>query len=251
MITGYAWQKGEGEWNGDSCFLQQGTWGKKSLAFGGVCTGVGAEATGVTASGYLAAQLAEWFLKKGTGLLRKAGEDSIRNMILAEMGRIYGDLYEFGRKKQVALEVSMTGILIAGSSFWIFHGGSGRAYLLNRRFGKSCIRLIMGREEGGELIGSGEQQMDSGKRMFSENRVMLGEDSGIECLYGRIQRRVGVLLGTEGFYAGLPPGILAQCLAVQEIESQLQVEKRLTELIREGRRRGGAGDGSAVYIQTD
>lgn len=113
--------------------------------------------------------------------------------------------------------IDLIGILMAGDRFWLIQGKGqyGIFYLFNRRILKAHVRPL--------------------------------PVSGVIC--GGMEKGIGILMGSRGFFEGLSSEWLEQCLAVHEISREIQVDNRLKELEQEGYGRCGTR-GCAIYVKT-
>ncbi len=112
-------------------------------------------------------------------------------------------------------KANLTGILMAEDRFWLIPGQCGSLYLFNRRFLRTHIRQLT--------------------------------VTGV--VNGSMEKGIGILIGSKGFCEGISMDCMKQCLAVQEIAREAQIESRLKELAEEGYRRCGKR-GCAIYVKT-
>ncbi|MCM1046452.1 MAG: hypothetical protein NC417_13180 [Candidatus Gastranaerophilales bacterium] len=98
---------------------------------------------------------------------------------------------------------SAAGIFCLGNQFFLFYRGEQQVCLLNRRF------------------------LHASEKRLSENT----DPSGALILQeGVLQNEVGILFGTNAFFAGISQEELIGCLDVHAIGNQSQAERRLKEL---------------------
>jgi hypothetical protein len=122
-------------------------------------------------------------------------------------------------------DVHIIVMLTIGNRIWLLWRGNVRGYLLNCRFSRPHIRLLTKMQAGGECVRP-------------------------ETVSGRLQKGVGILLCGPDFPNNMSDELLRDCLAVQEIETEKQISRRLKELREESGKLGAKQAGSAVYIKT-
>ncbi len=66
----------------------------------------------------------------------------------------------------------------------------------------------------------------------------------------QIEKGVGMLLGTSGFFAHIPEEFLKECLAVDSLRSNAQIERHLREVAEAAKREGAAGP-AAILVVTE
>ncbi len=109
-------------------------------------------------------------------------------------------------------ELSYGGLLLAGSSFYLFGEGDIRARLINYRYNRPQLKEL-----------------------------------GYP-LFGRIQKGVGILLHTPELIKNLEPKELCQILHGEGRWQEVRMGRRLKELYREGRSRGNTGPVGGIYL---
>ncbi len=160
-------------------------------------------------------RLTDWFYGKVLPLCAGKGEKGI--------AIIDKSLKSFLKKEETNLKgVQMSGVFCVGNFLCFWEQGEQNIRLLNLRMHDSQMK---------------ELQMEKSE----EQRIVF--QSGV------MQPGVGILLGTHGFYAGIPANVLKDCLNIKELRDQGHVEKRLQELGELGEARGGV-DISAVLLVT-
>lgn len=223
----------------DSVLLQQAAKGEDSALLSCVCRTLCSGRNGDMAA-YIMGRLQDWYREKGLSLCGGEGKDARMEKALLQCLEYTGEeLKYFAEKKTVSYEISLTGVLIWGSRFWLFHMGTTRAYLLNRCFGRAHMRQLT-------------RDCRTGRGMVLQDRDeetegVTGWDVGIQA--GSLQSGVGILLCTEGFYGSVSRTLVSQCLDPGQISRERQISKRLGELAEEALREGCRDDISAVYIK--
>lgn len=231
--------QGSGPQGGDSVLLQQAVKGEDSALLSCVCRTVCGAGEG-NMSAYMTGRLKAWYRETGLSLCGGGCKgfrlEKALALCLKNAGKEVG---EFAEKKALSLGISLTGVLIWGSRFWLFHAGETRAYVLNHYFGHPHIRqLTQDRRPG-----SGKASLDREEKIFRGNDMCVGIRSG------SLQSGVGILICTEGLYGAVPPSLIRQCLDPGEIYREQQIGRRLGELAGEALRKGCDDDISAVYIR--
>lgn len=117
--------------------------------------------------------------------------------------------------------ISSAGILCVGDSFLLFRQGTQRISLLNTRNHRPYCHEI---------------------------KMQQGNKKGMDFLTGILQRRVGILLATEGFRNCVPDKRREECLNVQEMRTQERVERRMRELGIYAEEQGGTDLGAILIV---
>lgn len=198
-----------------SLLLQQYQCGPTQVVFACIC----GEENGGRAGAYMTERLLSWFRRVNLKTLTKSGEKGIETAKKA----LAGLLEEIDRELENGGmagkgDTAFCVFLCSGAFYVMLHRGGGGIRLINRAFGRICMRKLKG-EEG-------------------ERGVCMGQ--------GVMQWGVGLLLATESFYQCLPESVIKEGLAVGEIGQERQLEKRLKELVEEGERLGGRGIGAVM-----
>lgn len=201
-----------------SVVLQQVSSRRKNSLLACVCEGLGEGKEAATQSGYFTERLVEWFhgefLKK---LLERGRETEIKKALEEELEKSMRELERYARKKG-GIRIQYSGILIRDNQCWIFNRGSIGLVLFNRRYNKEHIRNI------GVL----------------EEKIVWE---------GRVQKNVGLLLGSDSFCKVFTNEELLDVLFRDKRCEEEQIGKRLKALWREGEMRGLETAG-AVFIRT-
>lgn len=116
-------------------------------------------------------------------------------------------------------EADMAGIFCVGSSFQIFQWGKTKISILNDRNHHANCR---------------ELRMDAGGWEATQR--------------GILQRNVGILLSSEGFWTVIPRRVIEECLQVRELRTQNKVDARLRELGCFGEEKGGTNMGAVLLV---
>lgn len=221
-ISGYVWG------GKDALLLQQIRMKKVPICFACISEDLCPLDQGETVGGYLTRSLLSWFSDRGRHLCSITQDDK---QIKAELHRqlilIQQELDDFGEKKRRKLFGSVTGILMAGTSFWMFHKGESRIYLLNQRFYQPHVRLLAG----------------------TDKRI-IDQIPDLEINSGNLQGGLGILLCTSKWYDAIKEEQFRECLDMKEVIQDTQIEKRLKELTQSAGYPNQTIDGSAVLVKT-
>lgn len=147
-------------------------------------------------------KLTDWFYAEGLSQCIRKGEKGIYKV----GGRLYRQI------KANNITASLVGILGMGAHLCIFYVGKASVRILNLQKG----------------VG------------YSKDLQLTGRDKrGIGMQYASMEPGVGVLLGTDGFWQGVEGLCVEDCLNVKELDGKMRVEKRLREVGKLGKERGG------------
>lgn len=199
-----------------SLILQHAKVQKREVLLACVCESKNAGETGVTESGYFSEGLTEWFHREGVKLCdRKEISEVPGEKLFREIQRLEEDVFAYLKKGEKESGLHYWGVLLWDSRAWFFARGDCKGYLLNRRFQKKNMREIIARH--------------------SEISAVF--------MTGSVQKKVGILLCTEGFGMEVEKETLAEVLIPDGAVSGERMERRLKELAGEGR------NSSAVYVR--
>ena len=196
IISNYIWEKAaEGGVNPLSLVLQQVRVRGREVCLFCVCSSLGKEQ-----GGRMTEQLVEWFHRCCLPACEGRTLPGLRELLEPELHGIQRE------------ELSYGGLLLAGSSFYLFGEGDIRARLINYRYNRPQLK-----ELGYPLS-------------------------------GRIQKGVGILLHTPELIKNLEPKELCQILHGEGRWQEARMGRRLKELYREGRSRGNTGPVGGIYL---
>ncbi|MBR1930446.1 MAG: hypothetical protein IJ833_03085 [Lachnospiraceae bacterium] len=211
-LTTYYWQHSKTQ---DSGLLLQQLKGKRneqSVLLAVVCQVQDCP----SATEYVLTKLLDWFRRTGLKACKKRGENGYERLQSA-LKNIVTDVIDDVSKIGAKEKLNMTGLLCVEEKLWCFGWGKSHCYLLQTRFNRSCIRRLDEIQKG-----------------------------WMRC--GDVQEGIGVVIGTAPFFATLRREELEQCLAVRELYTEKQMEKRLQELGTVAAERSGAC-GVAIMIK--
>ena len=225
FLTGYVWD----EKSEETILLQRISTGKESFLLAGV--GSGKE------SGELLEGLQEWLWWEGVHLAKGDTEGTRTERELKRVLRQYEEE-----------DLNYALFLARGNTFWMTGRGNTGVYLLNNSFNRPHMKPLLenGRPET-NLLQPHEEEDFEHPRLFGR------------ILYGTMEKGVGILLTTEGFWGKYTSAeekerkreAVRQCLNPGDISGNLQIEKRLRELQRAVlKSKQEENDKSAVYLKT-
>ncbi len=231
IISGIYWDKGLRENNQDSLMLEQVYTRKGRVLLALVSDGIGGLEEGETASGLILEQFLQTFYQD---VLRLLGKNKGRKILEKSICRCFYELSHmmnnYGKKKGIRLGATVTLLLIYKRKYLLFHLGDSRCYQIMR---KKLKKLT---EEHSDALGRLMGCLGSFAYRTPDVR------------FGYIKRKSGFLLCTDGFYHFQNEAILKELLTPVEIESEIQIEKRLRQLALYGMKQGEKDNVSAVYV---
>ena len=223
VLSAHLWEKGREDTSMPiSVVLQQAEVRRKNVLLACVCEGKHEGETGVLESGYFTEGLTEWFHREGVKFCERKEGEKVADSLHSEVERLQKENREYMHKKNLFPNLHYWGIFMWENRAWIFAKGECKGYLLNRRFQKKNLREIVNPK---------------------------AQKEGIWMKVG-IQKKIGILLCTEGFMEGLSA---EYCLAVLIPEGEIteeRMQKRLQELQREQSHKGKEKAVGAIYLRT-
>lgn len=191
LRTGVYWSAGAryGK-NQDSLSMQHVRLARGECLLAVVCDGVGSLLDAGEASGLAARLMTDWFYQEGKELIcQNSSKEIILLALQGQILHIQEILKKFQQFRQIQTGTTMSALLIVRGHYYIAHIGDSRIYEIRRRklHGRSHRVIPLTRDdknEQGQLL-----------RCLGVS----GEDAArFTC--GRIRRRSGFLLCTDGFY---------------------------------------------------
>jgi len=211
LLSGYYREEGD---DSASLLLEQYAYGEIPFCLGCVCVGESLE--GSREGGEFTGWLLGWFrridLKRAVRQPEKwfeRKEEELRREALCRSAHME--------------KISMAGILCLGERFLIFQRGAYEAYLCNMEFGRSVLRPVEG------FYGSRREAFMCGA---------YGNSEALWTCTGSMEPGIGILLTTEKLCEILSRDKLEECLAVGEIHSGEQTQKRVREMGMAAKRQG-------------
>lgn len=205
-----------------SLVLQQACTNKKTIVLACVCESKNTKEAGVTESGYFTEGLTEWFHREGIRLCERKEEEKAAGRLESEIMRLEKENKEYAGKKSLESKLHYWGIFLIEDRAWIFARGKCKGFLLNRRFQKKNLREI---------------SIPKQVKNWTWMQV-------------KVQKRIGILLCTEGFSKEWVPGESIEVLMPDGEITEERMEKRLQELWREQVRIQRCSVAGAIYLRT-
>jgi len=180
FFCNYIWEKGLRDKNEDSLCIRQVNRNGTKYLLAAICDGIGGLEAGEHASSFVVNSMQECFKKivKSSNCL--SGR-SICNTFKRQIYRSHMQLRRYGKEKGIRLGTTMSMILLAGSSGYIFHVGDSAVFA-----GKKCLKRM-----------TPIQQDKSGALLQA-----VGTGRNPNMFYKRVRLRRGMvfLLASDGFY---------------------------------------------------
>lgn len=231
VISGIYWDRGKRDFNQDSLLLQQAMTSRGRMLLAVVSDGIGGLEEGEKASGYIAEMLAENFYRHVVPVMgRGKGKNGLRRNFLRCFYEINEALKAYGRERDLKLGATVSLVFVWRKNYGIFHLGDSRIYLFRR----GRIRMLT------------RDHSDDGRGLTKCLGSFPFQAPDIQ--FGRLGRRSGFLLCTDGFYRMLGLSEL-EILLPGEIDLEEQIERRLRELAGAALKKGEADNMSAVYLR--
>lgn len=251
MHAGVYWQARPGyDRNQDSLTMQHILLQRGEGLLAVVCDGIGSLESAEEAGGIVVSRLTGWFYHEGKELIcRNSSKEQILLSLQEQIFQIQELLRYFQKKEQLQTGTTCSGILFVRNRYYLMHIGDSRIYQFSkpiRIFGrevirqKHCVRCL--------TVDDGDN-----KGRLQKALGLAGTDRAI-VQTGKIKRRSGFLVCTDGFYRKLPMettahvlrGLLERKKADREIGAML--ERRLEQLGRLALENGSRDDMSAIGI---
>ncbi len=246
--SAYLWGKGKETSNSVSLVLQQVRVAKQAVVLGCVCGAqmevefeeIKGEKYGeveINMSGRFTEALVEWFHRECLGLLEKKwSEEELEKSLHKEVTEVMEEIENYRQKMHVEAHLEFAGILMVEQWFCLFGSGNMQVFLVNRRFNRKHLRCIAG---GAKYIAA-ESEVTGARK--ENNRTKMHW----QC--GEVQKKIGLLLCTEGFVEEMEVEDVAETLTMDGELKEARLEKRLRELWEA--RQDKTRDAAAVYIRT-
>ncbi|MCI9072489.1 MAG: hypothetical protein HFH80_06695 [Lachnospiraceae bacterium] len=208
ILSNYIWEKAaEGGANPLSMVLQQVRLRGREVCLFCVCSSFRKEQ-----GGRMTEQLVEWFHRCCLPACEGRALPGLRELLEPELAGIRRELRTGGRDAR-GEDLSYGGLLLAGSSFYLFGEGDMKAQLVNYRYNRPQLKELC----------------------FP--------------LSGRIQKGVGILLHAPELTRNLEPQEVCQILHGEGRWQEARMGRRLRELHQESRSRGGTGPVGGIYLR--
>ena len=230
MFYSILYEKGMRENNQDSIVLQRMRTRIGDVILAMVCDGLGGEACGETASGYVAEEVTRWYCEELPGLLiRAGGSRAVEHSLSRTLFHAHEALRQYGLQHGIRCATTMTLLLIVGEHLLTAQIGDSAAYRIGRKITPLTQR-------------QGEQNR-------VEHCLGIGRYRAPVFRRGRIRRGYSYLLLSDGLLHGIAERDLAGVLAPARIPDARTAERGLKTLSDTVLRRGGRDNMSAVFFR--
>lgn len=233
--------------NQDSLSLQHVRLAHGECLLAVVCDGIGSLDEAQEAGKIAVSKLTDWFYQKGKELIyKKASKETILVSLQNQILQIQEFLRYFQQKEQLQTGTTCSALLIVRNRYYIIHIGDSRIYTFQKRG-------LLGKRKG-MLTCLTKDDTDAFGRLCKA-LGMAGTDRAVFRI-GKVRRRSGFLVCTDGFYkkndmqlAGQMLGVLLKRKSLC-FESSLteQINRRLEQLGRMARERGNPDDKAAIAV---
>ena len=229
FLTGAYWDCGQQLCNQDSITLQQIMTGRGRVLLAMVCDGIGGLCKGEVASGYVVERMVACFYRQIAMLIGKGkSPDVIRKCLVRCMYSINEEFCRYGQGREEQLGTTMSLLLVWNHRYLICHIGDSRIYHCKRQ----KMELLTTDHSGG-----GHRLLKCiGSFPFQKPEVKIG----------RVRKKQGFLLCTDGFYRLQHWGEMFEPTSILE---ERQIERRLQENAAYIKKRGEKDNLSAIYIK--
>ena len=231
MISGIYWDRGKRTVNQDSLVLEQVLTSKGRVLFAAISDGIGGLSEGEVASGFIMEKLLANFYQQILPLIGGSrGYRAIRRSILRCLFETGQALQKYGTSKEISLGATISLLLVIKNRYLAIHLGDSRIYRLKDRGLKQITRDHS--REGNILtkcLGSFDYQYP-------------------DIYVGRVGRKSGFLLCSDGFFHYLKENALKELLSPKEISTEEQINRRLKELASRNIKQGENDNISAIYV---
>lgn len=228
ITAAYLWEQGECRNNEDSLVLLQAQTRRGTVLAAAVCDGIGGLLEGETASGYLAEMTIVWFHKELLPMAEKhKGHKSLYRSAVRLLYEVDEKLKEYGKKKKIRLGTTFTLLFMIHDRFYLMHIGDCRIYQVRKK-----VAVLT---------------KDDGEGRFLQKCIGAGKWEKPQWRYGRLKKKTGFLLCSDGFYRKLEDEEIAACAAPFCGQEEL-LFKRLAEAGEQIKKRKMEDNASAVSI---
>lgn len=232
IISGIYWDRGKRETNQDSVLVEQVVTVRGRVLLAAVCDGIGGLSEGETASGFILEKLLQNFYEQIVPLfLRRRGKRALKRSLLRCFWRMNKALRAYGESRECRLGSTVSLLLVWQKSYLVAHLGDSRVY------------KIQGKNKSKKLT----EDHSDGKNGLMKCMGSFSYQTP-DMLIGKIRRKTGFLLCSDGFFHCLTEKRLAESLNPREITSEEQIERRLYRLSEYDRKQGEGDNISAVYV---
>ncbi len=203
--TGIYWSGAAGPGkNQDSLSLQHISLQRGECLLALVCDGIGSLACSEEASGCVVHSMTDWFYHEGKMLiLQNSPKEMILLALQRQMCRLQESLKILQRTRNIQTGTTLSGLLLIGNRYYLIHIGDSRIYRIRKRIIPICKQkyhtVCLTKDDS-----SREGYLLKCLGMAGADRVLVES--------GRIKRKTGFLLCTDGYYRGSQSARIGQVL---------------------------------------
>lgn len=238
MVFGYVYETGARKRNEDALLFRSSLFADGELIFAAVCDGMGGMENGMEASSFCIREMETWFDRQLVPCISGAGkkEGKVEKVIRSKGFCLYRQINRalFDRMRLEGKSMGTTALMciIYKGSYYLFHIGDSRGYLLGKKFGIfSCRQLTK----------------DHGNEKGLSRCLGLNKRWEPDFYKGRLGNR-GMLLCTDGFWRKYDKGIWKKCMDRRKMVKEQAIGKRLKEIAHYNMRMGERDNISALFI---
>lgn len=213
LITAVYWQDFQ---NHSALLVQHYQYKHTPICLFALCAGQN-EAQG-KAGAYLTGQLLQWFRGQPFKRLVRNPDKyfpSLEENLEHFLGQLNGDLISGGLAPHLQ-SIPISGIFCVDDRFLLFSGGGQKIFILNKNLGHGHVQCLTDH--------MGDEKTAAGSLNIRQ---------------GILQCKVGLLFVTDTFYRQLTEQDIRECLYVDELCGEDQMQRHLRELGRRGEALGG------------
>lgn len=231
----------------DCCLVQieQTVHGKACMGI--VCDGVGGLEYGHKASSYVVKRLSDWF--KTMAEVKFELTDILLEQIDFEIENINKELIRMGEDVGSRMGTTLSGIILVGGQYFLFHVGDTRVYLCTKEL--RC--LTFDHTVLATKIRNGQMTEEEAKRT-KEKPVLLQcigatQNLEIQNMCGEVMKNDVFLLCSDGLYKSLNFGEIEDITEEIKYMEEEEIQHIADEMIVEVKSRGELDDVSAIFIK--
>lgn len=234
-MTGVYWNRGRTvRKNQDSVVLLQALTARGRVLMAAVCDGMSGLSQGEVASGYVTERLQEWFYESLLYAVRKKKPYWVIRRSLDRLTfHMQQQLQQYAGREEIELGTTMTVLMVWEKTYLVWHLGDSRLYRIRGRQMKRVTKdHIRQREQLTKCVGS--------FGYYVPDHHM-----------GVLHKGEGLLLCSDGFRHCVAGEELQAVLCPGQIQEEVQIERRLTEIGEACMKRGERDNLSAVYVKVE
>lgn len=237
--------------NQDSLLLKQAVCQDKQILLAMVCDGMGGLKRGEVASAAVVRSFSEWF---ETGLPELLKSPVRETEILHSWDRLLQNVNRkieaYGKRCHFQLGTTVTAMLFAEKEYYVLHVGDSRIYEIRRRIRQlTRDQTLVQREVECGLLTRDEAERDERRNVLLQC-VGASEEVRPVCKKGVLHKDTVYMLCCDGFRHMISEKEMQKRLRPSVMKKEMEMERRLTDLIRLNRDRGERDDISVIAVRT-